>query len=59
MHSAGLSLLELRYLTGHATRDILNEYTSIEAVRAMRHYFDTVRPLLEAIATQARRLALV
>lgn len=59
MHAAGLSLLDLRYLTGHVANDILNRYTGFDPVGAMRRYFDTIRPLLDAIAAQAQRLGIV
>ena len=58
MHRANLPHLEMRYLTGHTTRDILNEYTSLDPVGAMRRYFDTISPLLAAIADRARALGL-
>lgn len=58
MHRAGLPHLELRYLTGHTTSDILNAYTSLDRVGAMRKYFGTIRLLLTAIADRANALGL-
>lgn len=59
MHAADIPLLELRYLTGHATNDIMNTYTSLDPVSAMHRYFDTIRPLLDAIASRCEQLGLV
>jgi integrase len=56
MHRANLPHLEMRYLTGHTTSDILNEYTSLDPVGAMRRYFDTIRPLLTAVGERVRLL---
>jgi hypothetical protein len=53
MKDAGLPHLELRYLTGHACRDILNVYTSVKPGEAMRSYFATIRPLIQAVVTRA------
>jgi integrase len=58
MHRANLPHLEMRYLTGHTTSDILNEYTSLDPVGAMRRYFDTIRPLLVAIKQRSDDLGL-
>jgi integrase len=58
MHRANLPHLEMRYLTGHSVNDILNDYTSLDPVGAMRRYFDTIRPLLAALADRARTLGL-
>ncbi len=58
MKDANLPHLELRYLTGHSTDDILNEYASLDPVRAMRRYFDAVGPLLAAIGERATTLGL-
>lgn len=59
LHFADLSLLDIRYLTGHATGDIINTYAGLNPIRAMRRYFDAIRPLLNAIAERAKRLGLV
>src|SRR5262249_31640047 len=58
MHRANLPPLEMRYLTGHSVNDILNDYPSLDPVGAMRRYFDTIRPLLAALADRARALGL-
>ena len=56
MHAANLPHLEMRYLTGHSTSDILNAYTPLDPVGAMQLYFGTIGPLLDAIAARARTL---
>jgi integrase len=58
MHRANLPHLEMRYLTGHTTSDILNESVTLDPVGAMRQYFGTIRPLLKTIADRARELGL-
>jgi hypothetical protein len=58
MKDANLPHLEMRYWTSHATGDILNEYASLDPVRAMRQYFDSIRPLLDAIRERASALGL-
>jgi hypothetical protein len=58
MHRANLPHLEMRYLTGHTTSDILNAYTSLDPIGAMARYFESVRPLLEAIQSRAASLGL-
>ena len=59
MHCAGLPHLEMRYLTGHSTNDILNVYTSLDPVGVMGRYFETARPLLDAIKRRSTELRLV
>jgi integrase len=56
MHDAGIRHLELRYLTGHTTTDILNEYVRLDPQCEMQKYFDRCRPLLERIGERTRRL---
>jgi integrase len=56
MHRANLPHLEMRYLTGHTTSDILNEYTCLDPVGAMNKYFSTIQPLLSAIAARVQEL---
>jgi hypothetical protein len=58
MHRAGLPHLEMRYLTGHSTNDILNTYASLDPVSAMTKYFDSVRPLLSAISVRATAIGI-
>ncbi len=59
MHrTPGMPHLELTYMTGHATRDILAEYVCLDPVGAMRRYFETIRPLLDAIARQSKIVGL-
>ena len=59
MHRAHIPHLELRYLTGHSTNDILNAYTTLDPVGAMYRYFESIRPLLNAIAERATALGKV
>jgi hypothetical protein len=54
MKRAGMPQLELKYLTSHSVRDILNEYVPLDPVAAMRGYFGAIRPLLDAISERAR-----
>ena len=49
----------MRYLTSHSTDDILNQYASLDPVRAMSLYFGTIRPLLLAIRERAVALGLI
>ena len=58
MKDANLPHLEMRYLTSHSTDDIRNQYTSLDPVRAMRQYFDALRPLLDAIRERAFAMGL-
>src|SRR5262249_33528594 len=58
MHAANLPHLEMRYLTGHSTADILNAYTPLDPIGAMQHYFLSIRSLLDAITERARTLGL-
>jgi integrase len=58
LQAANLPHLEMRYLTSHSTNDILNEYATLDPVGAMRRYFDTIHPLLAAIADRAAALGL-
>jgi len=58
MHKAGLSHLTLRYITGHTTNDILNDYIPLDPVEEMPKYFQLVRPLLEMITTRAIELGI-
>jgi hypothetical protein len=56
MNRAGVPDLELRYLTGHATSDILNDYVSLAPEEAMARYFERIAPLLTAIEERYRAL---
>jgi hypothetical protein len=58
MHRASLPHLELRYLTGHTTSDIMNVYTPLDPAGAMQRYFETIRPLLGAIQQRSSDLGL-
>ena len=48
----------IRDRTSHSTNDILNAYATLDPVGAMRRYFDTIRPLLAAIADRTAALGL-
>jgi integrase len=58
MKNASLPHLELRYLTSHTTNDIINEYVTLDPAAAMAKYFESIRPLLNAIADRSRDLGL-
>ena len=58
MHRAGVPILEQRYLTLHGTADILNDYTSLDPKREMEKYFQSIKPLLDAIQHRAEELGL-
>jgi integrase len=59
MHrTPGMPHLELRYLTGHTTRDILSEYVPFDPVGVMRRYFATIQPLLVALTERAKAVGL-
>ena len=54
MSRTGVPQLELRYVTGHATGDILNRYVTLDPEGAMTGYFGSIEPLLSAIADRAK-----
>lgn len=57
MDRSHVSHLVQRYVTGHQTRDILDEYVSLEhASDQMAKYFDFTKPLLAAIEERAQEL---
>jgi integrase len=58
MKRSGMNLLDLRYLTGHSTNDIMHTYTSVAPDEAMTRYFDHIRPLLNAIDARTKLLEL-
>lgn len=58
LNIAGVMLLEQRYVTGHGTRDIQNQYVSLRPTQQMQKYFDTLGPLYEALDVRARQLGL-
>jgi hypothetical protein len=58
MQKSGMGHLALRYLTMHATSDILNEYTGVDPVHEMSKYFEFIQPLLQALVTRAQQLRL-
>jgi site-specific recombinase XerD len=58
MKIAGIAHLELRYLTGHSTNDILNEYTGVDPQQEMQKHFTACRTLLDAIEKRFGELGL-
>jgi integrase len=58
MKQAKVPHLELRYLTSHTTRDILNEYVVLDPVGAMQTYFREIEPLLAALKNRAQVLGI-
>jgi integrase len=56
MSRAGIRHLELRYLTGHSTDDIMNEYVSLDPKGEMQKYYNFAKPLLEAIEKRGAEL---
>jgi integrase len=56
MNRAGVPEPELRYLTGHATDDVLNDYVAMDPDGAMARYFEGARPLLDALAGRTRHV---
>jgi integrase len=58
MNQAGMSHLALRYVTGHTTGDIMNNYVAIDVQAEIAKYFRHVQQLLDAIAARASRLAI-
>ena len=58
MYKAGVADLTLRYVTGHTTGDILNEYISFDPADEVQKYFDLIRPLLDEIKLKARSLGI-
>lgn len=58
MKGSGMAHLDLRYLTGHSTSDIMYDYTSVDPKRAMGLYFDNIRPLLDALQNRALKLGI-
>jgi len=49
MKDSGMAHLDLRYLTSHATNDILNEYTSIDVQKTMATFYKTIPGVLNAL----------
>jgi len=59
LQASGLNLLDLRYLTGHTTTDIMNEYAVLDPAKAMNKFSETIGPLLDAVRQRAIELKLV
>jgi len=58
MKHSGMNLLDLRFLTGHSSADIMDVYTTPDPEGAMANYYDSIRPLLNAISRRARLLGI-
>jgi integrase len=56
---AGVGILTHRYVTGHATNDVLNHYTTLAPASEMQKYFATLHPLFDALHTRAEQLSMV
>lgn len=56
MNRAGVPHLELRYLTSHATTDILNHYVELDPHDAMRRYGAYATSLIKALVRRGREL---
>lgn len=59
MHDAGVRHLELRYLTEHSVKDILNDYTGIDPAGEIAKYYKYVAPLLDAVLRRAAELGVL
>jgi len=59
MARAGIRHLELRYLTGHSIKDIMNDYVTLDTIGEMKKYFDFAKPLLEAIRHRGEELGCI
>ena len=59
LNAAGVSFLDQRYVTGHGTKDILNQYVSLAPRGQMPKYFATIQPLLAAMKGRADELGMV
>jgi hypothetical protein len=57
MHDSGIRHLELRYLTAHTTRDILNEYVGLDPKTEIQKYYDRIATMLRLIEERARGFA--
>jgi len=58
LERSGVSHLVQRYVTGHTTKDILNDYVSLDPSGEMKKYFHKIQPLLTAITGRAKELRL-
>lgn len=56
MHRAGVRQLELRYMTGHTTKDILNEYVPLDIQGEMKKYTQFAKPLFKAMRARGYEL---
>jgi integrase len=58
VNASGVSHLVQRYITGHTTRDIMNEYVNIDLRTEMQKYFRYIDPLITAICERSNSLGL-
>lgn len=59
MHHAGVRHLEMRYITEHTIKDILNEYTGLDSAGEMEKYFQHITPLLTTVRQRAEELRIL
>jgi integrase len=52
LKDANVHSLDMAYLTSHTTNGILNHYTPLDPQGAMTRYFQTIEPLITAIASR-------
>jgi integrase len=58
LENAGVSHLVQRYVTGHTTSDIMNEYVALDPDAEMQKHFLRIAPLLDAIHCRAIELGI-
>jgi hypothetical protein len=59
MKMAGIHQMELRYLSEHSVKDILNDYTGLDPAAEMAKYFTAIQSLLDAIKIRATELKVI
>tara|TARA_R110002167_G_scaffold300654_2_gene504923 strand:- start:528 stop:2096 length:1569 start_codon:yes stop_codon:yes gene_type:complete len=58
MKEAGIHHMDLRYLTEHTVKDIMNEYSGVNPEQEIVKYYNKISPLLEAIKTRTEQLVI-
>jgi integrase len=61
LERTNLPMLLLRYLTGHSSTDIINQYTAFDIKdlkQGIRKYWKAIAPLLNAISARAKQLGI-
>lgn len=56
LYASGVDDRTIRYVTGHTTKDILNEYIALEPRRTLEPFWERIEPLTQAIAERWREL---